>query len=112
VPFSRLTIALIVLLWALQGGYIRERKTSLSRPAAIPAKAGIRMRGARYGRNWPQVQVYRLKIECGAEESSIAAVFQKEPTMLAMATVAWVIIGLVVLVVAVVIGIKIKDRYY
>ena len=32
--------------------------------------------------------------------------------MLAMATVAWVIIGLVVLVVAVVIGIKIKDRYY
>jgi hypothetical protein len=32
--------------------------------------------------------------------------------MLAIATVAWVIIGLVVLVVAVVIGIKIKDRYY
>jgi uncharacterized membrane protein len=32
--------------------------------------------------------------------------------MLAVATVAWVIIGLVVLVVAVVIGIKIKDRYY
>ena len=32
--------------------------------------------------------------------------------MLAIATVVWVIIGLVVLVVAVVIGIKIKDRYY
>lgn len=32
--------------------------------------------------------------------------------MLAMATVAWVIIGLVVLVVLVVIGTKIKERYY
>jgi hypothetical protein len=32
--------------------------------------------------------------------------------MLSMATVAWVIIGLVVLVVVVVIGTKIKDRYY
>ena len=32
--------------------------------------------------------------------------------MLALATVAWVIIGLVVLVVVVVIGTKIKDRYY
>ena len=32
--------------------------------------------------------------------------------MLAMATVVWVIIGLVVLVLAVVIGTKIKDKYY
>ena len=32
--------------------------------------------------------------------------------MLAMATVAWVIIGVVVLVLAVVIGTKIKDKYY
>jgi len=32
--------------------------------------------------------------------------------MLAVATVAWVIIGLVVLVVLVVIGTKIKDKYY
>jgi len=32
--------------------------------------------------------------------------------MLALATVTWVIIGLVVLVVVVVIGTKIKDRYY
>jgi len=32
--------------------------------------------------------------------------------MLLMATVAWVIIGLIVVVGAVVIGIKIKDKYY
>ena len=32
--------------------------------------------------------------------------------MLAMATVVWVIIGVVVLVLAVVIGTKIKDKYY
>lgn len=37
---------------------------------------------------------------------------ERRLTMLAMATVAWVIIGLVVLVVLVVIGTKIKDRYY
>jgi len=32
--------------------------------------------------------------------------------MLAMATVAWIIIGLAVVVVLVVIGTKIKDKYY
>ena len=70
------------------------------------------MRGARYGSNWPQVQVYHLKIECAQKNSQLPLFFQRRPTMLAVATVAWVIIGLVVLVVAVVIGIKIKDRYY
>ena len=32
--------------------------------------------------------------------------------MLSMSTTSWIVIGVVVLIVAVVIGMKIKDRYY
>jgi hypothetical protein len=38
--------------------------------------------------------------------------FERRLNMLSMSTLSWVITGVAVLILAVVIGMKIKDRYY